>query len=446
MIQGLNPYPDMKDSGVEWLGKVPKHWKVWRTRSLLSRNDSGVWGSDYDDDDGVIVVRSTEQKMDGGWDLSAPAKRKLTDNEFRSSRLEEGDLVVTKSSGSPLHIGKTSLVSREIASLDCCFSNFMQRLRVRQNAVPRFLWYVFNCDLGRRQFEYLSDTTTGLANLNREIIGSIYIANPTFSEQIEIVRFLDHADQITQRYIQAKQKLIQHLEEQKQTVIHQAVTGQIDVRTGKPYSAYKPSGLEWLGDVPEHWDLARLKTLLRERNMKGFPNENLLAATQTKGVVRKEDYKNRTVLPTKDLHNLKLVKAWDFVISLRSFEGGIEYAREQGIISPAYTVLYPIVTEDHGYIATIFKSAKFTENLGLFVTGIRQGQNIDYDRLSRSVLPRPPRQEQSDIVRFTKMITEKTTVASNQTRKEIDLLREFKASFIADVVSGKLNVQDVARK
>jgi len=123
------------------------------------------------------------------------------------------------------------------------------------------------------------------------------------------------------------------------------------------YPAYKDSGVEWLGDVPEHWEVRRTKTLLKQRTEKGFPDEPLLAATQTKGVVRKEQYENRTVLAMKDLHLLKLVRVGDFVISLRSFQGGIEFAHEQGIISPAYTVLFPVKPEDHGYLAHLFKSA-----------------------------------------------------------------------------------------
>ena len=85
---------------------------------------------------------------------------------------------------------------------------------------------------------------------------------PRLPEQAAIVRFLDHADRRIRRYIRAKQKLITLLEEQKQAIIHQAVTGQIDVRTGKPYQAYKPSGVEWLGDVPEHWELCRLRNVV----------------------------------------------------------------------------------------------------------------------------------------------------------------------------------------
>ena len=140
----------------------------------------------------------------------------------------------------------------------------------------------------------------------------------------------------------------------------------------KPYPAYKDSGVPWLGEVPEHWKLKRTKTVLRERSQKGFPDEPLLAATQTKGVVRKELYENRTVLALKDLHLLKLVRVNDFVISLRSFQGGIEFAHEQGIISPAYTILYPVEAQNHGFLAWLFKSKPYIENLSLFVTGIRE--------------------------------------------------------------------------
>ena len=168
----------------------------------------------------------------------------------------------------------------------------------------------------------------------------------------------------------------------------------------KPYPKMKDSGVPWLGEVPEHWELRRTKTLLRERVEKGHPDQPLLAATQSKGVVRKEQYENRTVLALKDLHLLKLVRVGDFVISLRSFQGGIEYAREQGIISPAYTILYPVHKDLHGYLARLFKSRPYVENLSLYVTGIRQGQNIDYEKLSRSVLPLPPLPEQAAIVRF----------------------------------------------
>jgi len=208
-----------------------------------------------------------------------------------------------------------------------------------------------------------------------------------------------------------------------------------------PYPAYKDSGVPWLGKVPEHWEVRRTKTILRERSDKGFPNEPLLAATQTKGVVRKEQYENRTVLALKDLHLLKLVEAGDFVISLRSFQGGIEYAHERGIISPAYTILYPRDANNHAYLAFLFKSRPYIENLQLFVTGIRQGQNIDYERLSRSPLPLPPLPEQTAIVRFLDYMDRRIRRFIRAKQKLIKLLEEYRQALIHQAVTGKIDVR-----
>ena len=98
-----------------------------------------------------------------------------------------------------------------------------------------------------------------------------------------------------------------------------------------PYPDYKDPGTPWLGEIPKHWAARKGKYLFNERIQKGFPDEPLLAATQTKGVIPKSHYENRTVVAQKDLHFLKLVKKGDFVISLRSFQGGIELAYYQGI-------------------------------------------------------------------------------------------------------------------
>ena len=116
----------------------------------------------------------------------------------------------------------------------------------------------------------------------------------------------------------------------------------------KPYSEYKDSRQPWLGKCPASWSQRRMKFLFSERVQKGFPDEPLLAATQTKGVIRKTDYGERTVTATKDFHLLKLVEPGDYVISLRSFQGGIEVAHCRGIISPAYTILAPRRESRHG--------------------------------------------------------------------------------------------------
>ncbi len=207
----------------------------------------------------------------------------------------------------------------------------------------------------------------------------------------------------------------------------------------KPHTAYKDSGLPWLGRVPAHWEMRRTKVLFRERVEKGFPEEPLLAATQSKGVVRKEDYGNRTVTAQKDFHLLKLVEVDDFVISLRSFEGGIEVAHCRGIISPAYTVLEPRTENIGGYFRHFFKSPDFISSLTLFVTGIREGQNIDYERLSRAFMPLPPSEEQAAMVRFLDHATRKIDKTIRAKRKIIALLNEQKQATIHRAVTRGLD-------
>ena len=217
------------------------------------------------------------------------------------------------------------------------------------------------------------------------------------------------------------------------------------IKALKPYPYMKDSGVEWLGQVPEHWSLPRMKTVLRERSQKGFPDEPLLAATQSKGVVRKEEFENRTVLALKDLHLLKLVCVNDFVISLRSFQGGIEYARERGIISPAYTILYPVDPEIQSFLSILFKSKPFIQNLGLYVTGIRQGQNIDYEKLSRSRILLPPLPEQTAIVKYLNHVDRKVKRFIRAKRKLIALLEEQKQVIIHNAVTRGLDL-DVSMK
>lgn len=207
----------------------------------------------------------------------------------------------------------------------------------------------------------------------------------------------------------------------------------------KPYPCMKPSGVPWLGQVPEGWELRRIKHLLRERSEKGYPNEPMLAATQTKGVVRKEDFESRTVVATGDLGLLKLVEVDDFVISLRSFQGGIEYARHRGIISPAYNVLSAKDPANHGYLAALFKSKPFIDGLALFVAGIRQGQNIDYERLSRSVVAVPPSDDQKSIVRFIRDTDRKIGRYFHTKQQLVRLLNEEKHAIVHRAVTRGLD-------
>ena len=153
---------------------------------------------------------------------------------------------------------------------------------------------------------------------------------------------LDHADRRIQRYIRAKQKLVTLLEEQKQAIIHQAVTGQIDVRTGQPYPAYKPSGVEWLGEVPSHWEVSPNRALFTEVKDRGHPEEQMLSVTITRGVICQQELladSSKKDASNQDKSAYKLVQPGDIAYNkMRAWQGAVGASDYQGIISPAYVV------------------------------------------------------------------------------------------------------------
>lgn len=204
------------------------------------------------------------------------------------------------------------------------------------------------------------------------------------------------------------------------------------------YDSYKDSGIQWLGEIPSHWEVQKMKWLFTERTEKGHPNEPLLAATQNHGVILKDQYENRTVEATKSLDSLKLVKPEDFVISLRSFQGGIEMSYAQGIISPAYTILIPQGITS-GYFKHLGKSPTFIALLKSMVTGIREGQNIDYGKLKEEFMPLPSPEEQQAIASYLDTATAKIDEAIAQQQKMIDLLNERKQIIINNAVTKGLN-------
>jgi type I restriction enzyme, S subunit len=204
------------------------------------------------------------------------------------------------------------------------------------------------------------------------------------------------------------------------------------------YPTYKDSGVEWLGDVPVDWECLRMKRLYRDFSKKNMPNAELLSVTQNQGVIPRSWVENRMVMPNGALESFKLIEEGDFAISLRSFEGGLEYCHHDGIISPAYTVLKKRRTDlDERYYKYLFKSFSFISELQTSVVGIREGKNISYPELSYSFLPIPSPCEQTAIARFLDDKTAKIDQAIAQKEKLIALLKERKQIMIQELVTGK---------
>ena len=243
----------MKRSDVEWLGQVPAHWEVTR----LGRFGKFLKGNGGTKDDeassGIPCVRYGDLYTTHEFVVlqarSFVSKEKVKD--YTSIRF--GDVLFAASGETIDEIGKSA--ANLIPSEACCGGDVII-FRPSREVDARYIGYATDCLPSRIQKATMGRGITVMHVYGHQL-KRLSLALPPFPEQTAIVRFLDYADRGIQRYIRAKEKLIALLEEYRQAIIHQAVTGQIDVRTGQPYPAYKDSGVEWLGEVPEHWEVRR---------------------------------------------------------------------------------------------------------------------------------------------------------------------------------------------
>ena len=232
ITKGLNPDVPMKDSGIEWIGQIPEHWEVMKMKRVLSNNDGGVWGNEPTGNaSDSIVIRSTEQTVDGYWDIQSPAMRDLSEIKLEPYKIHKGDLLMTKSSGSASHIGKTTIAGDYFDEHECYYSNFIQRLRCNNRCIPLFVWNIMNCQLSREQFIYYQNATSGIGNINSTIIGDIFIPVPPIYEQDSIVKELELASEKIKAIIGIKQSKIAELQDYKKSIIYEYATGKKEIPT-----------------------------------------------------------------------------------------------------------------------------------------------------------------------------------------------------------------------
>lgn len=206
------------------------------------------------------------------------------------------------------------------------------------------------------------------------------------------------------------------------------------------YESYKDSGVDWLGKLPNHWSIIRMKFLYRDVSSKNKPTQTLLSVTQDRGVIPRDWVENRMVMPSGNLESFKFIEKGDFAISLRSFEGGLEYCHHDGIISPAYTVLKSTKKFLHDrYYKYLFKSQIFISELQTSIVGIREGKNISYEELRYSFLPIPDEVEQIYISNYLDQKTAQIDEAIAIKEKQIELLKERKQIIIQQAVTQGLD-------
>ena len=269
-----------------------------------------------------------------------------------------------------------------------------------------------------------------------------YLPLPPLAEQRAIVRYLDHVDGRIRRYVAAKEKLVGLLKEERQAVVNRAVTRGLD-----PNVRLKPSGVEWLGDVPEHWELRRLASVSRPKSVVNQRHRELLSVYLNIGVVRFSEMDERRTNPTsQDLSNYQAVDPGDLVLNnQQAWRGSVGVANLKGIVSPAYLVLSLSSRLD-----SIFANLLFRDRLmvGQYVTcskGVGTIQrNLYWPYLKQVITLLPPLPEQRAIVEYLDKATSNIDEAIARARRQIELVHEYRTRLIADVVTGKLDVRAAA--
>lgn len=434
MIADLKPYPDYRDSGLPWLGQMPRHWEVKRAKSILQRIDyRSRTGSEE-----LLTVSSAR----GVVPRESANVTMFKAKSYKGYKLcWPGDLVINSLWAWGGGLG--------VASHHGIVSSAYGVYRIRRDAAltPAFIHEVvrsssFNWELQVRSkgiwISRLQLTDISFLDAPMQI--------PTLKEQAAIVRFLNWTTGRIERAIRAKRKVIALLNEQKQAVIHRAVTGSVD-----PSIPIKRCDVAWLGDIPEHWQVKRIKYLLREVDHRSTTgSEPLLSMRRNHGLVLFAEHFSRPP-QAATLVGFKIVRPGQFVVNRMQAGNGVVFASSyEGLVSPDYAVLDPIGGANVEFLGELFRSPKVRAQFRAESKGLGTGSSgflrLYNDRLGAIHVALPPRDEQGAILRRLQADLSGVNTAISRLDREIDCLREYRARLVADVVTGKIDVRDVAAR
>ncbi len=425
------PYPVYKNSALPWLGNIPEHWSLLPNRALMRRRKVLVGESHANYEllsltKTGVVVRDVES-----------GKGKFSADMGTSQQVRKGDLIfclfdvpeTPRTVGLSNHDGMITGAYTVFECSDSMLSAFVDR---------------FYRAMDDRKL--LSPLYSGLRNTipPTRFLGTKSPVPPS-NEQRAIVRFLDYVDRRVNRLIRAKRRLVALLNEQKQAIILRAVTRGLD-----PNVRLKPSGVDWLGDVPQHWDLLRAKYLYREVDERSSTGEEeSLSVSHISGVVPRSS-KKITMFMAESYAGHKLCSPGDLVINtMWAWMGALGVSTRHGIVSPAYGVYRSSKSEgsEPGYMDAILRTRIYVAEFVRRSTGIRSSRLRLYpEKFLEIPIVQPPIDEQHRIVEYVVRETGALAVAIEQSNREIELMREYRTRLIADVVTGKLDVREAAAK
>ena len=439
MIAERNLFPTTKELGVNWLGEVPPHWRVLPIRAVFVE----VKESGHSDEQmlsvtissGVIrqdeLLEDPSKKDQSQTDRSAYKLVQPGDIAYNKMRAWQGAIGVSRHRGivSPAYI-----VQRPLASTNSTYMHYLFR-------TPAFAREAERCSYG---------IASDMWSLRPEDFKTIRVCVPPPIEQSDIARYLNHATKQIEQYIRAKEKLIALLEEQKKVIINQAVTGQIDVRTGQPYPVYKSSGVEGQGDAPAHWNMCRLKNwmLVNEQNLPNGTDPDYtfdylnIGSVTTGQLIAGPDRIRFGNSPTRAR---RVVRSGDTIFSMvRPYLKAVWHAEETSpdlIASTGFAVFTPKLNTCPKFVSYLCQSDVFTNQVTANSVGVAYPA-IAESKLRTIRIAVPSLDEQISILRHLDKSTTKTDDAITRARNEIGLLQEFCNRLITDAVTGKLDVRD----
>ena len=427
----LQPYPAYKPSGVEWLGDVPEHWGVARLKGHVAN----ITDPTGECQPGEIYIALEHVESWTGRFRSAE-----DDVGFDSlgRRFQRGDVLFGK-----LRPYLAKVISPRRNGV--CVGEFLVLRPRSHNFQTRYLEYLLR---SKPNIDAIDASTFGarMPRADWQFIGSMGQPLPPRPEQATIVRYLDYVDRRIRRYVAAKVRLIGLLEEEKQAVINRAVTRGLD-----PNVPIKPSGVEWLGDVPAHWERRRLSQVsgIRRGKFTHRPRNDAslydgpYPFIQTGNIASagKMILEYRQTLNERGLAVSTMFPRGTLVMTIAANIGDVAILNFDACFPDSVVGFFPNnhVLRDHLYYLLLAMKREFLREAPVNTQG-----NLNIDRIGSRRVALPPLLEQAAIVGYLDQATADIDTAFNRARRQIDLIQEYRTRLIADVVTGKLDVREAA--
>lgn len=415
---------EMKDSGIAWVGAMPSEWKTKRGKFTLKLLNRPIEETDEVITcfrDGVVTLR--RNRREEGFTVSF--------KEIGYQGLEPGDLVIHGMDGFAGSIGISDSRGKSSPVLVVCDSD--------EN--KQYIMYYL------RSMAY-NDVFTALAtgirvrscDLRWNKLAELPYILPDIREQNKIVDAIVSCTAKIDELTANVQAQIEKLKAYKQSLIAEVVTKGLD-----PTVPMKDSDVEWVKRIPTDWDMLYPKALFVQRKDRAKPDDKQLTASQQYGIMDQQEYMamtgTRVVVVEKDFDILKHVEAGDFVISMRSFQGGLEYSEVSGCISSAYVMLKPSSERVYSrYYKWLLKSSLYINAIGSTSNLVRDGQAMRYANFIKIWLPCPPMDEQKTIADYLDAQCPKIDRLIAIKQSKIEKLEQYKRSLIYEYVTGKREV------